>query len=347
MVCHFIGLFEEDELIGIALSQFLDLNQLESFGERDQCMKTYIRNFVFRNFASHVLFIGNNMLTGQNAYLMAEGCDITKAMKTLQQAAEALQEHFKKKGKPVHILTYKDFDATEISNFKTIDFHTFYQFNTQPNMIFQVRNDWNSTADYVESLHKKYRDQYKRALKKAQGLEKRQLNLEDILENEQRIYELYFHVAKNAPFNTFFLARNHFSTFKRLFGKQFLFYAYFLDGKMIGFNTMIQNGKSLDTYFLGYDETLQREKMLYLNMLYDMIAYGIEYRYEEIIFSRTALEIKSSVGATPMKTYGLIKHRNTLINQYMPRIFPYLEPEVVWQQRSPFKDAEVLVAQLP
>jgi hypothetical protein len=30
----------------------------------------------------------------------------------------------------------------------------------------------------------------------------------------------------------------------------------------------------MDTYFLGYDD-IQREKMLYLNMLYDMIAYSI------------------------------------------------------------------------
>jgi hypothetical protein len=40
MISHFIGLFQEDELVGIALSQFLDLNKLESFGERDQCIKT-------------------------------------------------------------------------------------------------------------------------------------------------------------------------------------------------------------------------------------------------------------------------------------------------------------------
>jgi hypothetical protein len=40
MVCHYIGLFHEEELIGIALSQFLDINQLTSFGERDKCIKT-------------------------------------------------------------------------------------------------------------------------------------------------------------------------------------------------------------------------------------------------------------------------------------------------------------------
>ena len=81
MICHFIGIFENDDLVGIALSQFLDLNKLESFGERDKCIKTAVRNFVFRNFSSHVLLIGNNMLTGQNAFAFAENTDKKKLYK--------------------------------------------------------------------------------------------------------------------------------------------------------------------------------------------------------------------------------------------------------------------------
>jgi hypothetical protein len=32
--------------------------------------------------------------------------------------------------------------------------------------------------------------------------------------------------------------------------------------KLIGFNTLIKNGSVMDTYFLGYDDSIQREKML-------------------------------------------------------------------------------------
>jgi hypothetical protein len=71
MSCHFIGIFDSDALCGIAVTQFLNLNKLDSFGNRDQCLKTMVRDFVFRNFASHVLFVGNNMLTGQHAFVLA------------------------------------------------------------------------------------------------------------------------------------------------------------------------------------------------------------------------------------------------------------------------------------
>ena len=93
----------------------------------------------------------------------------------------------------------------------------------------------------------------------------------------------------------------------------------------------------MDTYFLGYDDEIQKEKMLYLNMLYDMIAYSINKGFKKITFARTALEIKSSIGAKPIKMYGFMEHRNAIINKYMYQIFPYLEPEVIWQERNPFK----------
>jgi predicted N-acyltransferase len=337
MVCHFIGIFKNDILVGIALSQFLDLNKLESFGKRDKCIKTAIRNFVFRNFGSHVLLIGNNMLTGQNSFAFSDSIDKKKALQALKFATAALKKMFKSKGKKIQITSFKDFNKEDIKNFTIPEFKNDYQFSTQPNMVFAINENWKSEQDYIDSLSKKYRDQYKRARKKADVIEKRKMHLEDIIAFEETIYDLYIHVAKNAPFNTFFLPKNHFRTFKEIFKEKFLFYGYFIDEKLIGFNTIIKNGTIMDTYFLGYDESIQREKMLYLNMLYDMIAYSINKGFKEIVFARTALEIKSSVGAKPVKMYGFIEHSNRIVNSYMPKIFKYLEPETIWQERNPFK----------
>lgn len=97
------------------------------------------------------------------------------------------------------------------------------------------------------------------------------------------------------------------------------------------------NGETLETYFLGYDENIQKEKMLYLNMLYNMTAFGIENKFRKIIFGRTALEIKSSIGAKAVKMSGFIFHTNKLVNRYMAQIFTQLEPELSWHERHPFK----------
>jgi len=339
MKCHYIGIFKDEKLAGIAISQFLDLNKLESFGDRDQCIKAAARKFILKNFASHVLLIGNNMLTGQNSFVFSD--DISKAdgIKTLKKAAIDLKHKFKSIGKKVHIITFKDYTEKDIEKF-SIDSNLFknnYKYSIQPNMIFTIPFEWKSEQDYINALLKKYRDQYKRARKKAEGIEKRKLHLEDIIAYEETIYNLYHHVAQNAPFNTFFLTKNHFRIFKEVLKDKFLFYGYFLDGKLIGFNTLIKNGDTIDTYFLGYDETIQREKMLYLNMLYDMIAYSINKGFKEIIFARTALEIKSSVGAKPMEMFGFAKHSSSIGDLVFEKAFNSLEPKVIWQERNPFK----------
>ena len=337
MQCFYIGLFNDSDLIGIALSQYLNLNQLDSFGERDRCVKTLIRNFLFKKFSSQVLIIGNNMLTGQNAFAFSSKIDIIKGIQTLKKASEELVTILKNKRKKVHLISFKDFSESDAKQFQKAGFEEYYQFSIQPNMVFNIESQWNSESDYINAFSKKYRDQHKRARKRAERITKKKMNLDAIIKHEKTIYDLYFHVAKNAYFNTFFLNQNHFSVLKEILEHKFLFYGYFQDEKLIGFNTLIKNGAVMETYFLGYDETIQREKMIYLNMLYDMIAYSINKGFKEIVFARTALEIKSSVGAKPHQMFGFIKHTNPFINSKMKYLFNYLEPKVDWKQRNPFK----------
>ena len=337
MECFYIGIFEGSELIGVSLAQYLDLNKLESFGERVKCFKTAIRNFIFKNFASHTLFLGNNMITGQNGYVFSKEIDFECISEILLQSADEITEYFKQKGIKIHLVSFKDFYENCSVELKKYRFKETYEFNTQPNMIFYLDQNWKSTEDYINALSKKYRDQYKRAHKKFDDILVKNLSFEEVLLHENTIYDLYHYVAKNAPFNTFFLVKNHFSTLKGQCGNRFQIFGYFLNEKVVGFHTLLLNDETLETYFLGYDETIQKENMLYLNMLYNMTEYGIEKGFKRIIFGRTALEIKSSIGAKPVNMSGFIFHNNKLINRFMAKIFKQLEPELNWQQRHPFK----------
>jgi predicted N-acyltransferase len=337
MKCNFIGLFQNEELVGIALTQFINLSAVSSYGERDHCIKTEIRNFTFKKFSSNILIVGNNTLTGQNAFCFSENVLVSDGLISLNNAVEALKLQIQKQGNKVHLIIFKDFSEMQISLFDLPEFHSYFKFTTQPNMLFEIKKHWYSFDDYTIDLTKKYRDQYKRARKKAEGITKRKLSLEDISNYKERIFELYMDVAKNAPFNTFYLPENHFGIFKKALKEKFLFYGYFNGETLIGFNTLIKNGNDIDTYFLGYDEKCQREKMLYLNMLYDMIGYSINKGFNRIVFARTALEIKSSVGAKPEKMYGLMQHSNWFINLFIGKLFRYFEPEMIWMERNPFK----------
>ncbi|GEL09717.1 hypothetical protein FGL01_04560 [Flavobacterium glycines] len=337
MSCRFVTLLHEQEIIGICISQFLDLSQIPSFGERDHCLRTKIRNFVFKKFGSKVLIIGNNMLTGQNGIAFSKKVPRENTIKVLKQASNALELLYQKQGKKPHLTIFKDFSATQLKDFDTAEFDSFYRFSTQPNMIFDIKDSWETFDNYLADLNKKYRDQYKRARKKSDSLHKQKMSLSEIQKHKKEIHDLYMNVAKKAAFNTFYLGENHFEIFKKNLKDHFLFYGYFNENKLIGFNTLIKNGSDIDTYFLGYDEDCQKEKMLYLNMLYDMIGYSINKKYHRIIFARTALEIKSSVGAKAVAMFGLIRHNNPVLNLLVSKTFNYFEPKIAWQERNPFK----------
>lgn len=337
MQCFYIGVFEKSELIGVALAQYINLNELKSFGERDKSLKTFVRNFIFKNFASHVLFIGNNMITGQNGFTFIKEIDVKCICDLLIDCSEEIKSYLEKQGIKIHLISFKDFYQENILEFKKHTFSSFYEFNTQPNMIFNLNKNWNSYEDYIQALSKKYRAQHKRAKNKFSNVIVKELNLEEIISFEDKIYNLYHEVAINASFNTFFLAKNHFSTFKRQCGKKFILCGYFYNENLIGFHSLLLNNSILETYFLGYDKHFQKDKMIYLNMLYNMTKFGINNRYEKIIFGRTALEIKSSIGAIPVEMSGFLFHTNKLINKSLPNVFPRLEPTLEWQQRHPFQ----------
>lgn len=337
MQCYYVGIFKDKKLCGVAVAQLLEVASLETFGERERCLKTKVRDLIFRNFASRLLFIGNNMLTGQNAYCFTNKLTTEEGIHQLMFASKELQSRFEKQHQKIHLTTFKDFETSEANQFPASIKNAYYRFETQPNMVFCTCPHWQHFDDYLSDLNKKYRDQYKRARKKATGIEKKKLSLHEIILHETTIYELYYHVAQNAPFNTFLLPKHHFRVMKEKLKEDFLFYGYFEEGKLIGFNTLIKNGNQMDTYFLGYDEQVQKEKMLYLNMLYDMVAYSINQGFKEIIFGRTALEIKSSIGAEAVPMTGFILHRNKWIQKNFHRFFQYLEPKTQWNARNPFK----------
>lgn len=123
------------------------------------------------------------------------------------------------------------------------------------------------------------------------------------------------------------LPEQHFYNFKQNFGDNFRLFAYYLNDDIVGFFTLILNHNTLEAYFLGYGDALQFDNQLYLNMLYDMIAFGIENNFKSIVFARTAMEIKSSVGAIPKPMSVYIKHTNSIINTLLKSMFKLMHPE--------------------
>ena len=73
-------------------------------------------------------------------------------------------------------------------------------------------------------------------------------------------------------------------------------------------------------------------------MLYNMVDFAIQNNFKTVVYARTAMEIKSSIGAKPFKMYIYVKHANNIIaNTVLSLIVKYMNPLRKWEERHPFK----------
>ena len=73
-------------------------------------------------------------------------------------------------------------------------------------------------------------------------------------------------------------------------------------------------------------------------MLFDLIREGIDKRVTKVDLSRTAVEIKSTVGAIPHDMYLYLKHNNKLLNRAVETVLGFVKPEEDYIIRSPFRE---------
>ena len=68
-----------------------------------------------------------------------------------------------------------------------------------------------------------------------------------------------------------------------------------------------------------------------------MASFGIQHQFKAVVFARTAMEIKSSIGAKPFDMYIYLKHTNNFIaNTILKLVVKYANPVRDWDERHPF-----------
>jgi hypothetical protein len=188
-------------------------------------------------------------------------------------------------------------------------------------------------------MNSKSRVRARRALKKGLEIEKRELSVAEIEANIEEIHRLYKLIADGVGFNAFTLHEHYFLALKQYLGEDFKLVGYFLNGKMIAFYTAIFSGEEMEAHFLGLDATTNHSHQTYLNILYDLVRMGIYHQKKVVDFARTALEIKSSVGAVAGDMYCFMRHRNRFSSRLLQFLVARFNPKENWQPRHPFKDA--------
>ncbi|MGQ1929620.1 hypothetical protein [Ornithobacterium rhinotracheale] len=323
----YIILSEGGEIQAKSVCQVLSFD-LSQVSEKKWISKSFMQKIKFTAFS-----FGNMMLTGNHTAVFANTVAEHYFYKHLDQIADLIEKHA---GIKRNMTLIKDFNLQEKKQIQAF-LPQFSSIKVQPNMVMSFRKNWREFSDYLQAMRTKYRTRAKRAFKKSNDLQFCTLTLNEIEQYKNEIYKQYQCVFENAEVKSYVLPPNYFYTLKKELKDDFELIAGFLDKKLVCFYTLIKNRNELESGFLGYDARYLQSHALYLRMLYEMVSAGIVSKYAKIIFSRTALEIKSSVGATPEEVFVFARAKNPILNRFLGKIVSFFYQEPNFEPRNVFK----------
>lgn len=339
--------YKQNRPAGVALCQFKyfkgddNIQELDNPEKKETCFYDGLARWFKRRVAgiasANILICGNILLTGEHGYYFNRALvNENESARILEKALRDVVKIMAEAGTRIPVILIKDIaPEREITRTKLVG-SGFTEFDIQPNMVLDL--PFKSFDEYLNAMSTKYRTRTKRAFKKFEGIKRRELSLDEIRYELPVIYRLYWDVASNAGFNMVDLTEDYFTGMKADFGDYFRLSGYFKDGKMVAFYSTLQNHQELEAHFIGYEKSMNHEYQLYMNMLYDIIRQGTASGSNRIIFARTALEIKSSVGAVAHPLWNYLRHENHFANRFTGTILDYLKPVETWLPRHPFKE---------
>ncbi len=286
----------------------------------------------------NLLVVGNVSITGEYGFRFSDSVTLKDRSRLVHESCQHFIKVSKSNKVKIKTTMIKDFMVDENKYTSKFEHKNYMGYSVDPAMIVQVNPEWKDFEGYLASMKSKARTRIKRAKKLGAELEVRLLSIEDLKESRERMYEMYESVVSYSAFNLFKLNKDYFITIKERMGDAVEIKGIYLEDKMIAYYSTIIDDNCTHGHFLGYDEEYNIKYQLYLNILLWLLEKAIACGCQELNLSRTALEIKSSIGALPQDYVVYTQAQNNLLNNAMKKVVPIFIPENKWTPRSPFKE---------
>jgi hypothetical protein len=334
-VCIGLGCFQEITLVGNELDELgRILSSDTAFALKTESILKGALKLSTGKKGLRVLIAGNSQVSGPYGLFFKQGMEEqlkARCWKTLFQSLDAEFD-------PYHFVLVKDIPVEQPHQLKTLLRMGYKEIPVLPIMKLSINKSWRSMQDYLDSLSSKYRIRANAAIKKGSALKREIWDAEKIKNHILEIETLYAQVYDKARFRLFRLDKNYFYELKKRLGEKLEFTAYLLQGTCVGFTTLILGNGKADAHLIGMDYDSNRAYSLYQNMLYDYVEAAIIHQSNLLDLGRTAMEIKSTIGAVPVDKKVLIKLKNPVFNHIACLLLENIQSEE-WIQRHPFKQS--------
>ena len=300
---NYVQVFLKDKLIGLLyLQQFSFQHKHLNFGNGSATTAKLIKCFLPKQLT--ILVCGHLFRINFQGFYFKDA-----AHRQLVFDAVKLFTQQNGNGKPAGIIIK---DCNEVFIEQSCKFWGYRFFSGDVTMEMIRRQQWLLFDDYINSLHKNYRQRAKKIMAAFSPVQVKELNAEEIESNAVIINELYWNVVNKQTVKLGTVNAGYFYEMKKDLDNCFEFHALYAEEKMIGFYTFIFYEKEMETHFIGMDYEANNKYKIYFNILFAGIQKMIERRFEKLELGRTAREAKANAGALPRQVFNYIKVKNPL-----------------------------------
>jgi len=296
-----------------------------SFGVR---LATAIMQPGGRPFRFRTLVAGQGLGSGEHTFLWREDIPAKWQVKWTEQAFDACARKW-----GIRVWMAKDFGPERDALLAPHWSRRWARASFDPVMEVPLDPTWTSIDQWQEALRTKARTKVRSILGRSAGLTLRRVtDPEELQQLGPDLIALYDQVYGRASIVMGGLEAGDFARLAAQFDREFTLVTYRQEERLVGFHCGMHHEESgtIEAYYVGFDPEINKECALYQRMLFEFITWGISHRARRVVMGRTALEIKSTLGAFPVPL-------STFVHINLPLAMPFLRWMIRKAPPHPFK----------
>jgi len=268
-----------------------------------------------RPFRFRTLVAGQGLGSGEHTFLWRPDIPSDQQVKWTEQAFDQCAKHWN-----IRVWMAKDFGPKRDAQLAPHWSRRWARATFDPVMEIPLDPTWTSTDQWQAALRTKARTKVRSILGRSTNLDVERVTDPSELDRlGPDLIALYDQVYGRASIVMGGLESRDFGRLATELDRDFLLLTFREEGHLVGFQCGIHhaNSNSIEAYYVGFESEINKERALYQRMLFEFIAWGTSLGASRVVMGRTALEIKSTLGAFPVEL-------STYVHINLPLAMPFL-----------------------
>ncbi len=268
-----------------------------------------------RPFRFRTLVAGQGLGSGEHTFRWTDHITPNQQVRWTEQAFDQCARHW-----GIRVWMAKDFGPQLDAELAPHWSRRWARATFDPVMEVPLDPAWTSSDQWQEALRTKARTKVRSILARSADLDVQRITDPATLDQlGPDLILLYEQVYGRASIVMGGLEARDFGRLTEQLGEDFTLVTYRDGGRLIGFHCGLHHADSgtIEAYYVGFEAEVNKERALYQRMLFEFIEWGISFGARRVVMGRTALEIKSTLGAFPVTL-------STFVHINLPLAMPFL-----------------------